>query len=107
MAVVTMVGGRFRVGRGSAVSVGTESGVDSSVGLACGCVGVALSRVGELMVGSGIGNSDGVAVLGMCATVGITIGVPGVHAARKTNKQNVRKVRRNISVLSMDYETDL
>ena len=75
MAVAARVGGRFRVGIGSKVSIGRDSEIDSGVGLASGSVGEANSKVGEIVVGVKVGNKVGLGVFGTCTRVGNSVGV--------------------------------
>ena len=90
MAVGARVGGRFRVGRASKSSVGFAAGIDSGVGLACGCVGGAISEVGELVPRTGGGGVDGMAVSGKRAKVGNSVDASGTQAVKNTRRHKVR-----------------
>jgi len=96
MAVAAMVGGRFRVGRGSKVSVGIDPDIDSSVGLTSGNVTEANSEVGEIVVGVGVGDAIGMGVSVIRAKVGNCVDVAGTQAVKINNKLKVRKKRGNI-----------
>ena len=96
MAVAAWVGGRFRVGRGSTVSVGIASKVDFGVGLASGKVGEANSEVGKLVVAVGSGSAVGLGLTGKCARVGKSVAVAGTQAVKKTDRQRIRMKRCNI-----------
>jgi len=96
MAVAAMVGGRFRVGRGTKVSVGIATDIDSGVGLASGNVGKANSEVGEMVVGVEVGGTVGMNVSGICAKVGNCVDVAGTQAVKINNRLRDRNKRRNI-----------
>jgi hypothetical protein len=96
MAVVAMVGGRFRVGRGTKISVGIDTDIDSGVGLTSGNVGEANSEVGEMVVGVGVGGAVGMSVSGICAKVGNCVDVAGTQAVKINNRPSVRKKHLNI-----------
>jgi hypothetical protein len=99
MAVAAGVGGRFRVGIGNNVSVGTDSDVDMGVGLVSGCVGEASSKVGKGMVGNGVGGAVGIAVFGIRTWVGNGVNGAGTQADKYNNRQRVRKKRWNMTRL--------
>jgi hypothetical protein len=95
MAVAARVGGRFRVGMGSKVSVEIDSGIDSGVGLASGCVGVTNSKVGKgkLGVAVGVGGAVGIGVSGMRTRVGSAVNGAGTQAVNNNSKLRVRMKR--------------
>lgn len=86
MAVAAWVGGKFKVGRGSIVSVGVDSEIDSGIGLASGSVGEANSIVGTLVVAVEDGRAVGVGVFVICARVGKSVAVAGTQAVKKTDR---------------------
>jgi hypothetical protein len=98
MAVAARVGGRFRVGMGCKVSEGIDSEIDSGVGLASGCVGVANSKVGKGKLGVAVGSGRivGMGVSGMRTRVGSAVNAAGPQAVTKNSMLRVRKKRWNI-----------
>ena len=90
-AVAARVGGRLRVGRGSKVSEGINSDVNSGVGLASGCVGEANSGVGEMEVVVEVGNEVEVGVSVMRTSVGNKVDFAGTQAVKKNNRLRIIK----------------
>jgi|GEM_PF-3934784 hypothetical protein len=96
MAVAARVGGKFRVGMGSKVSVGIDSDIDSGVELASASVGEANSKVGRIVVDVKVGSTAGTGVSGIRAKVGNWVDVTETQAVKKKHRQMVREKRRNI-----------
>jgi hypothetical protein len=96
MAVAAGVGGRFRVGMGSNVSVGIDSDIDSDVGLASDSVGEVNSSVAEKGVGVRVGSTAGMDVSGIRAKVGNWVDGTETQAVKKKHRKMVREKRRNI-----------